>query len=137
MNWFEKLTGFAEDGYSEVAAARQTADHFGVAHSDREVTGDLVNDLPRIVWHADEPIAEVDTENAELILDAMWEVIRRGGAVLAATHNPEALRYSNRVVLFRDGVVEDALPVVSITHAMVDRSRAGPLSFVVTTTTGA
>jgi putative ABC transport system ATP-binding protein len=55
---------------------------------------------------ADEPIAEVDSENAELILDAMWEVVGRGGAVLAATHNPQALRYSNRVVLFRDGVVE-------------------------------
>ena len=55
---------------------------------------------------ADEPIAEVDSENAELILDAMWEIIRRGGAVLAATHNPQALRYSNRVVLFRDGAVE-------------------------------
>ena len=60
---------------------------------------------PEVVL-ADEPIAEVDTENAELILDAMWEVIRRGGAVLAATHNPQALRYSNRVVLFRDGLVE-------------------------------
>jgi ABC-type sulfate/molybdate transport systems ATPase subunit len=36
----------------------------------------------------------------------LWEVIRRGGAVLAATHNPEALRYSNRVVLFRDGTIE-------------------------------
>jgi ABC-type lipoprotein export system ATPase subunit len=55
---------------------------------------------------ADEPIAEVDTENADLILDAMWDVIRRGGAVLAATHNPEALRYANRVVLFRDGSVQ-------------------------------
>jgi putative ABC transport system ATP-binding protein len=55
---------------------------------------------------ADEPIAEVDTENADLILEALWEVIRRGGAVLAATHNPEALRYSNRVVLFRDGSIE-------------------------------
>ncbi len=60
---------------------------------------------PEVVL-ADEPIAEVDTENAELILDALWEVIRRGGAVLAATHNPQALRYSSRVVLFRDGVVE-------------------------------
>ncbi len=60
---------------------------------------------PEVVL-ADEPIAEVDTENAELILDALWEVIRRGGAVLAATHNPEALRYSSRVVLFRDGAVE-------------------------------
>jgi putative ABC transport system ATP-binding protein len=55
---------------------------------------------------ADEPIAEVDTENADLILEALWDVIRRGGAVLAATHNPEALRYANRVVLFRDGAIE-------------------------------
>lgn len=60
---------------------------------------------PEVVL-ADEPIAEVDTENADLILDALWEVIRRGGAVLAATHNPEALRYASRVVLFRDGRVE-------------------------------
>jgi putative ABC transport system ATP-binding protein len=59
---------------------------------------------PEIVL-ADEPIAEVDTENADLILEALWEVIRRGGAVLAATHNPEALRYANRVVLFRDGQI--------------------------------
>ena len=55
---------------------------------------------------ADEPIAEVDTENADLILEALWDVIGRGGAVLAATHNPEALRYANRVVLFRDGQIE-------------------------------
>jgi putative ABC transport system ATP-binding protein len=60
---------------------------------------------PEVVL-ADEPIAEVDTENADLILEALWEVIRRGGAVLTATHNPEALRYANRVVLFRDGRVE-------------------------------
>ncbi|TMK60602.1 MAG: ATP-binding cassette domain-containing protein, partial [Actinobacteria bacterium] len=55
---------------------------------------------------ADEPIAEVDSENADLILSALWEVVVRDGAVLAATHNPEALRYSNRVLLFRDGVIE-------------------------------
>jgi putative ABC transport system ATP-binding protein len=60
---------------------------------------------PEVVL-ADEPIAEVDTENADLILEALWDVVRRGGAVLAATHNPEALRYANRVVLFRDGSVE-------------------------------
>ena len=60
---------------------------------------------PEIVL-ADEPIAEVDTENADLILEALWDVIRRGGAVLAATHNPEALRFANRVVLFHDGQVE-------------------------------
>ena len=26
--------------------------------------------------------------------------------MLAATHNPEALRYASRVLLFRDGVIE-------------------------------
>ncbi len=55
---------------------------------------------------ADEPIAEVDSENADLILSALWEVVVRNGSVLAATHNPEALRYASRVVLFRDGAVE-------------------------------
>lgn len=60
---------------------------------------------PEIVM-ADEPIAEVDTENADLILSALWEVVVRDGAVLAATHNPEALRYASRVVVFRDGSIE-------------------------------
>jgi putative ABC transport system ATP-binding protein len=60
---------------------------------------------PEVVL-ADEPIAEVDTENADLILEALWDVVRKEGAVLAATHNPEVLRYANRAVLFRDGAVE-------------------------------
>jgi putative ABC transport system ATP-binding protein len=64
----------------------------------------LITD-PEVVL-ADEPIAEVDTENADIILEALWDVVGRGGAVLAATHNPEVLRFANRVVLFRDGIVE-------------------------------
>ncbi len=75
---------------------------------------------PEVVL-ADEPIAEVDTENADLILAALWDVIGRGGAVLAATHNPEALRYANRVVLFRDGVVEaEGSPDELVDHLTTD-----------------
>ncbi len=70
---------------------------------------------------ADEPIAEVDTENADLILEALWDVIGRGGAVLAATHNPEALRYANRVVLFHDGRVEaEGTPAELAGHLTTD-----------------
>jgi putative ABC transport system ATP-binding protein len=70
---------------------------------------------------ADEPIAEVDTENADIILEALWDVIRRDGAVVAATHNPEVLRYANRVVLFRDGVVErEGTPQEVAPHLTVD-----------------
>jgi putative ABC transport system ATP-binding protein len=75
---------------------------------------------PQVVL-ADEPIAEVDTENADLILEALWDVIGRGGAVLAATHNPEALRYANRVVLFRDGIVEaEGSPEELVGHLTTD-----------------
>jgi putative ABC transport system ATP-binding protein len=75
---------------------------------------------PEIVM-ADEPIAEVDTENADVILEALWDVVQRGGAVLAATHNPEALRYANRVVLFRDGLVEEeGTPQEVAPHLTVD-----------------
>jgi putative ABC transport system ATP-binding protein len=59
---------------------------------------------------ADEPIAEVDSENADLILDALAGVARRGGAVLAATHNPAALAYAGSVILLRDGRIEASGP---------------------------
>ncbi len=70
---------------------------------------------------ADEPIAEVDTENADLILEVLWDVVGRGGAVVTATHNPEALRYANRVVLFRDGRVEsEGAPQEMASHLTTD-----------------
>ena len=55
---------------------------------------------------ADEPISEVDEVNGERILAALWEVASHGGAVVVATHDPQALEYATRAVLFRDGRVE-------------------------------
>jgi putative ABC transport system ATP-binding protein len=97
IEWLERL-GLADRLHNrtfELSAGQQQ--RVAVARA-------LITD-PEIVL-ADEPIAEVDTENADVILEALWEVVRKGGAVLAATHNPEVLRYANRVVLFRDGRVE-------------------------------
>ena len=95
--WLERLgmTDRLENRTFELSAGQQQ--RVAVA---RALIGE-----PEVVL-ADEPIAEVDTENADLILEALWDVVRRGGAVLAATHNPEALRFANRVVLFHDGQVE-------------------------------
>ena len=55
---------------------------------------------------ADEPISEVDEVNGERILTALWEVASRGGAVVVATHDPQAIEYATRAVLFRDGRIE-------------------------------
>ena len=55
---------------------------------------------------ADEPISEVDEANGERILAALWEVASRGGAVVVATHDPQAMEYATRAMLLRDGRVE-------------------------------
>ena len=94
--------------------------HQRIRDARRDAVARALIPEPEIVM-ADEPIAEVDTENADLILEALWDVIRRDGAVLAATHNPEALRYANRVVLFRDGLVEEeGTPQEVAPHLTVD-----------------
>ena len=55
---------------------------------------------------ADEPISEVDEVNGARILAALWEVASRGGAVVVATHDPQAIEYATRAMLLRDGRVE-------------------------------
>ncbi len=59
---------------------------------------------PEVV--TDEPMAEVDSGNAKVILEALAEVAGRGGAVVCATHNPVAVGFATRVVLLRDGTIE-------------------------------
>lgn len=50
--------GFREKGYSELKEAREIAELFAVNHRDAIVTPDIVELLPRIVYHADEPFAD-------------------------------------------------------------------------------
>jgi alpha-D-ribose 1-methylphosphonate 5-triphosphate synthase subunit PhnL len=58
---------------------------------------------PEVVL-ADEPIAEVDTENADLILEALWEVIRRGGGARGdAQPGGVAVREPRRALPRRQG----------------------------------
>jgi putative ABC transport system ATP-binding protein len=63
---------------------------------------------------ADEPIAEVDSGNAAVILEALSEVSGRGGAVVCATHNPVALNVATRAVLLRDGAIQAEGPPADV-----------------------
>jgi putative ABC transport system ATP-binding protein len=60
---------------------------------------------PEVVL-ADEPTAELDAQASAVVLTALQDVVRRGGAVLVATHDPTILRLSTRVLLMRDGRLE-------------------------------
>jgi putative ABC transport system ATP-binding protein len=52
---------------------------------------------------ADEPTAEVDREAADVVVEAMRDVTRRGGGVILASHDPRVLRVADRVLVLRGG----------------------------------
>ncbi len=44
--------------YNELKYARQIADHFGTEHHEIEVQPHVIEMLPRLVWHLDDPISD-------------------------------------------------------------------------------
>jgi asparagine synthase (glutamine-hydrolysing) len=51
--------GFAEPGYSELGVARESARALGLHTTEVLVTpADVMAELPRIVWHLDDPVAD-------------------------------------------------------------------------------
>ena len=66
----------------------------------------LVN-RPSIVI-ADEPTANLDSENGNAVLSAMQELNERHQVTLIfSTHNPETVRYARRIIRLKDGVITD------------------------------
>ena len=57
---------------------------------------------PAIVL-ADEPTAEMDHEAANVVIEALREVSRRGGGVILASHDPRVLLAADRALLLRAG----------------------------------
>ena len=58
---------------------------------------------------ADEPTANLDTENGRQVMDIMQNLNKSTGTTFVfATHDPRVIKYARRVVTLRDGlVVED------------------------------
>ena len=50
--------GFAEERFNEVGYAQRVAAHLGCEHYTRTVTPDIVDLLPRLAWHLDEPFSD-------------------------------------------------------------------------------
>jgi putative ABC transport system ATP-binding protein len=64
----------------------------------------LIN-KPSIVL-ADEPTGNLDTQNSNAVLEMLQRSNRElGQTVLMITHNPEAARFGNRILHFRDGQI--------------------------------
>ncbi|HTH95092.1 MAG TPA: ABC transporter ATP-binding protein [Rhodocyclaceae bacterium] len=60
---------------------------------------------PRLVI-ADEPTANLDSENSALVLDLLWDMSRNEHVTcLFASHDPRLIERAERLVLLRDGVI--------------------------------
>jgi putative ABC transport system ATP-binding protein len=97
--------------------AREALEQVGVGTLADRLTGDLSGGQRQRVavaralavdpdlLLADEPTSELDAATRERVLDVLVAVGRRGGGVLLATHDPEAIARCDRTVPLRDGRV--------------------------------
>jgi putative ABC transport system ATP-binding protein len=60
---------------------------------------------------ADEPTGNLDSHNAEALLQVLGELARAGQTVVMVTHEPAALRHAGRVIALADGRVREAAHV--------------------------
>lgn len=64
----------------------------------------LVND-PSIIL-ADEPTGELDTQNANSIMQILQDLNQNKGVnIVMVTHNPEAANFADEILHMRDGVL--------------------------------
>lgn len=62
---------------------------------------------PSIVL-ADEPTGNLDTKASLNILKLLRDIHLGGNTIIMVTHNPELTLYCDRVIMMRDGTIEDA-----------------------------
>jgi putative ABC transport system ATP-binding protein len=112
--------GHVHAGRERADAARELLERVGLADSaaklPSQVSGGeqqraaiaraLAND-PRLLV-ADEPTGNLDSVNADAIMDLFAELAARGRTILMVTHDREQSERADRVVRLRDGMVVPA-----------------------------
>lgn len=69
---------------------------------------------------ADEPTAELDTDNAHRVLDALEDAARRGAAVLISSHDERVVERADRLLRLHHGVLSSEWSRQSQVTAVID-----------------
>lgn len=90
-----------------LAQAKQRPDQLSGGQRQRVAIARAMAGEPKLVV-ADEPTANLDSENAARILDLMKDINQRTGCTFVfATHDPAVISRADRVVRVRDGRITD------------------------------
>jgi ABC-type lipoprotein export system ATPase subunit len=59
---------------------------------------------------ADEPTGNLDPDTAAEIMKYLADFHRQGGTLVVVTHSPSVERYADRIVLLREGRIQEDPP---------------------------
>ncbi len=86
--------------------AHHRPDQLSGGQQQRVAVARALSTNPRMIL-ADEPTANLDTENGEQVMDIMKKLNQETGTTFVfATHDPRVIKYATRVVTLKDGVIE-------------------------------
>jgi putative ABC transport system ATP-binding protein len=91
--------------------AHHRPDQLSGGQQQRVAVARALSIRPTVVL-ADEPTANLDTENGKQVMDIMAKLNKETGTTFVfATHDPRVINYANRVVTLQDGLItKDSKP---------------------------
>jgi putative ABC transport system ATP-binding protein len=85
--------------------AHHRPDQLSGGQQQRVAVARALSIRPTVVL-ADEPTANLDTENGRQVMDIMSKLNKETGTTFVfATHDPRVIKYASRVVTLRDGLI--------------------------------
>jgi putative ABC transport system ATP-binding protein len=85
--------------------AHHRPDQLSGGQQQRVAVARALSIRPSVVL-ADEPTANLDTENGRQVMDIMAKLNKETGVTFVfATHDPRVIKYASRVVTLRDGLI--------------------------------
>jgi len=85
--------------------AHHRPDQLSGGQQQRVAVARALSIRPTVVL-ADEPTANLDTENGKQVMDIMAKLNKETGTTFVfATHDPRVIKYAKRVVTLRDGLI--------------------------------
>ncbi|RJP55457.1 MAG: ABC transporter ATP-binding protein [Anaerolineaceae bacterium] len=86
--------------------AHHRPDQLSGGQQQRVAVARALAPAPKMIL-ADEPTANLDTENGEQVMEIMKRLNKETDTTFVfATHDPRVIKYATRVVTLRDGVIE-------------------------------